>query len=98
MNQDKAYFPKGYYFKEAHPNSPDFVKGSASINVKEFIDYLSKVKGEWLNIDHKVSRDGKAYAQINTFKPDKTKSNVSTPSDEDKGVEVDFDEDDGLPF
>lgn len=98
MNQDKAYFPEGLFFKEPHSNAPDFVKGTVSIKVEEFQKYLTKVKGEWLNLDLKVSRDGKAYAQINTFKPDKTKSNVSTPANEDKGVEVDFDEDPDLPF
>ena len=69
MNEQK-YFPKGLYFKEPHSNAPDFVKGQVSIKVEEFKSYLSKVKGEYLNIDLKVSKDGKAYAEVNTFKPE----------------------------
>lgn len=67
---EQKYFPKGLYFKEPHSNAPDFVKGQVSIKVEEFKSYLSKVKGEYLNIDLKVSKDGKAYAEVNTFKPE----------------------------
>lgn len=85
---EQKYFPKGLYFKEPHSNAPDFVKGQVSIKVEEFKGYLSKVKGEYLNIDLKVSREGKAYAEVNTFKPEKK---VEIPSDFD-------DSESGLPF
>lgn len=84
---EQKYFPKGLYFKEPHSNAPDFVKGQVSIKVEEFKSYLSKVKGEYLNIDLKVSKDGKAYAEVNTFKP------------EPKAKTSEFDDiDSGLPF
>jgi hypothetical protein len=72
MNETK-YFPKGLYFKEPNPNAPDFVKGKVSIKVDEFKAYLNNVKGEYLNIDLKVSKDGKAYAEVDTWKPDPNK-------------------------
>ena len=97
MSNDKTYFPEGLFFKEPHSNAPDFVKGSVSIKVEDFKKYLSKVKGEWLNIDLKISLDGKAYAQINTFKPDKAKS--SPPPKKDVVLDEGFDDmDDDLPF
>ena len=70
MSNDKKYFPKGLYYKEPHPNAPDFVKGKVSIKVDEFKQYLNNVKGEYLNVDLKVSQDGKPYAEVDTWKPD----------------------------
>lgn len=90
MSNDKVYFPKGFFYKEPHAKAPDFVKGAVSIKVDEFQKYLTNVKGEWLNLDLKVSKDGKAYAQVNTFKPE-AKKPVEVPSDFD-------DMDDDLPF
>lgn len=75
MNNDKKYFPKGLFYRESHPNSPDFVKGQVSVKVEEFKQYLGNVKGEWLNIDLKISKEGKPYAEVNTFKPHKSKGN-----------------------
>lgn len=90
-NTDKQ-FPKGMYFKEPHPKAPDFVKGQVSVKVEEFKNYLKTVDDEWLNIDLKVSKDGKPYAEVNTFKPDKSKA-------PDKSPDIDFDDSDsGLPF
>jgi len=86
MSNDKVFFPKGFIYKEPHKNAPDFVKGQVSIKVDEFKQYLNNVNGEWLNIDLKISREGKPYAQVNTFKPDKSKA----PQDDE--------EKDSLPF
>mgnify|MGYP001069224271 CR=1 FL=1 len=86
---DKKYFPKGFIFKHPHPKAPDFVNGSVSIKVDEFKSYLNNVKGEWLNIDLKTSKEGKAYAEVNTFKPEK----------KSKEIPNDFDSmSDNLPF
>ena len=85
MNNDKKYFPKGLFYRESHPNSPDFVKGQVSVKVEEFKQYLGNVKGEWLNIDLKISKEGKPYAEVNTFKPDKSKAMKNT--DPYSGVE-----------
>jgi len=94
MSEDKAYFPKGFFYNKPHDNAPDFVMGKASIKVKEFSEYLSKVKGDTLNLDLKISRDGKGYAQVDTWKPDPNRD-IKPPVNEP----VNFDDDsDGLPF
>ena len=103
MSKEK-YFPKGLFFKEPHSNAPDFVKGKVSIKVDEFKKYLNNVKGEWLNIDLKISQDGKAYAEIDTWKPNKDvdgypkNSQQKNPTSEPE-IDSGFDDmDDDLPF
>ena len=62
-------FPKGIFFKAPHENAPDFVKGSISIKVAELQEWLSTKQTEWVNLDLKVSQEGKTYCQVNTWKP-----------------------------
>lgn len=77
-------FPKGFYFKLPHHNAPDFVKGSTNINRVEAIKWLKSIEGDWVTLDHKVSKDGKPYFQINDFKPSK-KSEPQQSKDTDDG-------------
>ena len=67
---DTPEFVNGLIFKMPQDTAPDFVKGSLSIKVEEMITFLSSKKTDWVNIDLKVSRAGKAYAQVNTFVPE----------------------------
>lgn len=61
---------KGILFKEPHVNAPDFIIGKLSIKNDEFINYLNSVKdGDWTNFEVKLSRDGKPYVEIDTWKP-----------------------------
>ena len=96
MSNDKKFFPQGLFFNEPRQGAPDFVKGSVNIKVADFKEYLGKVKGEYLNIDLKVSKDGKAYAEVNTFKPDKSKGNAGKQAYSEPEPESDTDDD--LPF
>lgn len=107
MSNDKKHFPEGFIYKEPHPNAPDFVKGSCAIKVAEFQKWLSRVKGEWVNLDFKVSKEGKPYAEVNTFKPEKKSVDGYPKSSQqknptygaDKSIPNEFDDmDDGLPF
>jgi hypothetical protein len=92
MSEETKYFPKGLYFNLPRDGAPDFVKGQVSIKVADLVEYLGKVKGEWLNIDLKVSKDGKPYAEVNTWKPDPNKTKPEeAPRDEPEA-------DDDLPF
>lgn len=100
MSNDK-HFPEGLIFKLPHPNAPDFVKGQVSVKVKEFKKYLERVNGEWLNLDLKVSKEGKPYAEVNTFKPDKSKgrSKKNEPvTDSNIGDDTYPEDFDNLPF
>jgi hypothetical protein len=63
-----AEFLDGIIFKLPQPKAPDFVKGSLSIKRDEFIKSLQGQPDEWVNMDLKVSKAGKGYAQLNTYK------------------------------
>ena len=73
-NQD-SMLVKGFYPKEKHANAPDFVLGKGSINLPQFAEFMREFKAanpgeEWVNIDMKLSRAGKGYASVDTWKPD----------------------------
>lgn len=68
MNDEKI-FPQGIYFKLPNENAPDFVRGKVSIKVNDALDFLHAQTDEWVNLDLKVSRDGRAYAEVDTWKP-----------------------------
>ena len=77
-------FPEGIIFKLQRNEAPDFVKGSLSIKRADLIKWLNSKSDEWINLDLKVGKSGKAYAAINTWKPETTSNNmaVNTPSSE----------------
>ena len=87
MNKDEVKFPDGFFYKEPHENAPDFVKGGAHIIVKDFIKYLQSLDEKDLNLDFKISRENKPYAQVNEWKPEEKKK-ITEPEEED----------DDLPF
>ena len=66
---NEAKFVDGVFVKPPRQNSPEFVKGSISINRKSLGNWLRAETDEWINIDVKVSQNGKWYAQVNTWKP-----------------------------
>lgn len=88
MSNTDPRFLDGIIFKLPHQNAPDFVKGGLSIKREEFIASLQKEEGEWINLQLKVSKEGKAYAQIDDWKPDASKKNDNKSPNED----------DDLPF
>ena len=82
-------FIKGLIYKI--PNkAPEFVKGKISIKVDEFIEFLKQHgKNNWVNIDLNISKSGKPYAKLNTWKKE---------IEEADRVELKEDEDSDLPF
>ena len=66
---DNVEFPAGLFAKAPRAGSPDFVKGSISIKREELMGWLASKEGEWINLDIKVSKNDKYYAQVNTWKP-----------------------------
>ena len=73
METEKV-FADGMIFKKKHDKAPDFVKGHVSIKVEDFVKQLEKFKDErgWVNYDLKLSKGGKIYFELNTWKPEKT--------------------------
>lgn len=66
-----AKFIPGLIVKAPHERAPDFVKASISIKVEELGQYLReqyKNGKEWVNVDVKVSKNGKWYAVENDYK------------------------------
>ena len=95
-------FADGLFVHEPKTNAPDFVKGSLSIKLEEFIPWLQNQQQElqkkdhsdgWLRLDIKESRSGKWYCAVNDFVPSpEYGSTRSTPSAAGES------EDDKLPF
>ena len=69
-------FVGGMRFDLPSENAPDFVKGKISVKVSDFIEFAEKNKTEkgWINVDLKVGKSGKAYAELNTWKPENKKT------------------------
>ena len=69
---DEIIFTEGMYFNEPSEKAPDFIKGSLSIEPKQFTDWLRKNYNKdekYIRIDLKISKAGKAYSCLSTFKP-----------------------------
>ena len=63
-------FADGIIFKLPRQGAPDFVKGSLSFKVEDAIKFLQEHnKNGWCNVNLKVSRAGKAYADLDTWEP-----------------------------
>ena len=79
-------FAEGLIFKLPSEKALDFVKGSLSIKVDEFIAFLEKnAKNGWVNVNLKLSKGGKAYAELDTWEPKGKQEVLEEVSD---GVEV----------
>lgn len=65
----------GLYPKQKSDRAPDYVIGKLSINVQQFrewmVDHLkANPNDEWINLEMLVSKSGKAYAKVDTWKPE----------------------------
>ncbi len=89
MNKE-IVFLDGLLCKIPHEKAPDFVKMDISFKTDDFIKFLEKHRNNngYVNAQIKVGKSGKAYAQLNTWKPEKQK--------EEKTEEINAD--DLIPF
>lgn len=77
--ENEKVFASGIIFKRPRDGAPDFVKGSISIKVDEFSEFIKKHDNDgWINLDLKLSKGDKLYLELNTWKPE-TKSDESIP-------------------
>ena len=68
--QTEKVFADGIIFKLPRDGAPDFVKGSLSFKTEEAVKWLQdNTTNGWVNVDLKLSQGGKAYAELNTWKP-----------------------------
>lgn len=94
---DNVEFVSGLFVKQPHEKAPDFVKCTISIKRADLGNWLRGKDDEWINLQVKESREGKWYACVDNWKPDKntTRQSISTEAVDDKGQ---FNYDDDIPF
>lgn len=63
-------FPKGMTARKPSDKAPDFIKSNIGIKLDEFLDWAEQHLDErgWVNFDLKLSKEGKQYLELNTFK------------------------------
>lgn len=91
-------FPKGLFYNKPSDKAPDFVQGDINIKRDSFIEWLRQ-QDESVKIDLLISREGKGYARVNDWKPDREQGN--SPEKPNRSVNLDdsFDDmSDDLPF
>jgi hypothetical protein len=66
-------FADGLIVKPPHEKAPDFVKCSISIKRKDLGNWLRGKSEDWINLDVKVSQNGKWYCEVNNWKPEAKK-------------------------
>jgi hypothetical protein len=67
-------------FASRRETAPDYVVCSLSIKVSEFAKFVKEhAKDDYLNIDIMKSKEGKIYAQKNTFEPKKNEDKKPLP-------------------
>lgn len=90
-------FADGLIFKLPRDGAPDFVKGSVSIKVAEFVPFLqaNEKNSGWVNIDLLVGKSGKPYAALNTYEVEKPDSLKDEPTIEYPAEEINPDD---VPF
>ena len=64
-------FVNGLIVKAPHERAPDFVKCKISIKRKDLGNWLREQSDDWINLDVKESKEGKWYAEIDDWKPNK---------------------------
>ena len=99
---NEKIFADGLMVKR-HENAPDFVTCSLSIRVSEFIYFLQQHQDkDWVNVQVKLSKNGKYYAELDTWKPnpkDVHDRGMEQARDAlDNSVPADSIADDDIPF
>lgn len=90
---EENIFIDGLIVKEPHERAPDFVKAKLSIKREELIAWLQNQPGDWINADVKVSRGGKWYVAVDTWKPDNQRQDgpqASSTSTDDLASDIPF--------
>lgn len=75
-------FVDGLLVKAPHEKAPEFVKCSISIKRKDLGNWLRAQTEEWINLDVKVAKSGKWYAEVNTWKKEDKKPEPKAPAND----------------
>ena len=87
----------GLYPKAKSDRAPDYVIGKVAINLEQFRPWVQQWQrdnpGEqWINVDMLVSKAGKPYAKLDTWKPEPKPDPAPEPEP------VDLPPEDDIPF
>lgn len=81
-------FPEGIFYNKPREGSPEFVRGSLSIQVEKLIPFLEKHKNAqgYVNIDMLLSKEKSLYLALNEWKKpesltDDQKKSIQTARD-----------------
>lgn len=100
MSDDKI-FADGLIVK-VNPNQPEWVLCNLSVKVEEFKAFLDQHQSNgWVNINCKVSQKGKAYAELDTWKPtqgDSAQAGMVQAKQAAAPVDNFIDDSDSIPF
>ena len=90
-------FVDGLIVKPPHESAPSFVKCSISIKRKDLGNWLRRKPDDWINLDVKVAKSGKWYAEVNDWKPKQGESSKGGSYEDGKAEDQTFLNDD-IPF
>lgn len=62
-------FVDGLIVKAPRDGAPEYVLANLSIKRAELIAWLQSRGDEWINVECKVAKSGKAYAAVDNWKP-----------------------------
>lgn len=90
-------FVNGLIVKQRNEKAPDYVLANGSINCEQMVEWLQGRTG-WINWQAKMSKGGKPYVAIDTWKPNSGQS--ERPRQESKRDTPDGDgfDSDSIPF
>lgn len=96
-NEKEKSFVKGLFAYEPRDTAPDFIKCDLSLNPKSLAAWLAGQKEEWVKVQVKVSKNGKWYAEVNNWKPEKAAGTAKGDDNFKLKVDPAFSTDD-IPF
>lgn len=70
---EENIFADGLFYNDPREGAPEFVLGSMSVQVEQFIAFLNeqeKTEKGYVKLDVLRSQAGKPYVKLNTWKPD----------------------------
>ena len=90
---DDIEFVDGLFFNQKHENAPDFVIGGLGVDRKALGNWLRQKTEDKINLDIKISKGGKPYISVSTWKPDPNKQKAEEAPAADDGFV-----DNSIPF
>lgn len=87
---------QGIYLNKRKENAPSWIKGSVSIKVEKFIEFMKTYQNNsgYINLDLKESKAGDLYLAFNDYQP----KSFSTETERIASQNSDFISVDSIPF